>query len=61
MGLTYRRRQRVGKNTTINYSGSGASVSQKVGKRVTINSRGQVSIRLGAGYTYRLNIFRLFR
>lgn len=61
MGLTYRNRKRVGKNTTINYSGSGASVSQKVGKRVTVNSRGQVSIRLGAGYTYRFNIFRLFR
>ena len=53
MGLVYRKRQRVGKNTTVNYSKSGVSVSRKFGP-ITVNSRGHVSIRLGNGFSFRV-------
>lgn len=52
MGLSYRRRVRLGKNSWLNVSKSGMSVSRKVGG-VTVNSRGRTSVRLGKGLTYR--------
>lgn len=53
MGLIYRKRVRVGRNTTVNLSGRGASVSERVG-RVTFNSRGRVSVRILPGLSLRL-------
>ena len=52
MGLSYRRRVRLGKNSWLNVSKSGVSVSRKVGG-VTVNSRGRTSVRLAKGLTYR--------
>ncbi|WKD60460.1 hypothetical protein CCICO_02040 [Corynebacterium ciconiae DSM 44920] len=52
MGITFRKRQKVGKNSWINLSGSGASTSTKVGP-VTFNSRGGVWVNLPGGLTYR--------
>jgi 5-hydroxyisourate hydrolase-like protein (transthyretin family) len=53
MGLIYRKRVKAGKNTTVNLSKSGASVSEHVGP-VTVNSRGRVTVRLLPGLTFRL-------
>ncbi|MEH0110681.1 DUF4236 domain-containing protein [Tersicoccus sp. MR15.9] len=53
MALQYRRRQNLGNDTWINYSGSGASVSKRFGP-FTINSRGHVHIRLGGGFSWRI-------
>lgn len=52
MGFYYRKRARVGKNTWLNVSKRGLSVSQRVGP-FTINSRGRTSMRLGNGLSYR--------
>jgi len=52
MGISYRKRIKIGKNTYVNLSKSGVSISQKVGK-TTINSRGQVTVNLGNGIVYR--------
>jgi hypothetical protein len=53
MGLIYRRRRRVGRNTWFNLSKSGASVSERVGP-MTVNSRGQIRLRLGRGLSWRI-------
>lgn len=53
MGLNFRRRISVGKNTNVNLSRSGAGVSRKIGP-VTINSRGRTTIRLGKGFNFKL-------
>ncbi|WP_334170464.1 DUF4236 domain-containing protein [Sinomonas sp.] len=53
MGLIYRKRFTVGKNTAVNVSKSGLSVSERVGP-VTVNSRGRVTLRLAPGITWRL-------
>ena len=53
MGLIFRKTVRAGKNTRVNLSKSGASVSQRFGP-VTVNSRGRVTIRLGKGISFRL-------
>lgn len=53
MGLVYRKRVAVGRRTTVNLSGRGASVSERVG-RVTFNSRGRVSVRILPGLSLRL-------
>ncbi|MBL3926497.1 DUF4236 domain-containing protein, partial [Bacteroides thetaiotaomicron] len=45
MGITFRKRKKVGKNSWINISGSGVSASTKVGP-VTLNSRGGVYVKL---------------
>lgn len=52
MGISYRKRIKVGDGTFLNISKSGVSISQKVGK-TTINSRGTITINLGNGITYR--------
>ncbi|MBT1002215.1 DUF4236 domain-containing protein [Paenarthrobacter sp. DKR-5] len=53
MGLIFRRTKKLGKNTKLNFSKSGVSVSRKAGP-VTVNSRGRITIRLGKGLTWRL-------
>lgn len=52
MGISYRKRIKIGDGTFLNVSKSGISVSRKVGK-TTINSRGTTTINLGNGVTYR--------
>ena len=52
MGISYRKRIKVGDGTFLNISKSGVSVSQKVGK-TTINSRGTTTVNLRNGITYR--------
>ena len=51
MGISYRKRIKIGNGTFLNISKSGVSVSQKVG-HTTINSRGTTTINLGNGITY---------
>jgi hypothetical protein len=53
MGLSFRRRTNLGRGTSANVSGSGASVSKRVGKRVTVNSRGRFTVRLPGGFRWR--------
>ncbi|MBU6314942.1 MAG: DUF4236 domain-containing protein [Acidobacteria bacterium] len=52
MGFYIRKRVRVGKNTFLNLSKRGASVSQRFGP-FTVNSRGRTNVRLGNGLGYR--------
>ena len=52
MGIYFRRRIRLGKNSWLNISKSGVSGSQRVGP-FTFNSRGRSSIRMGRGLAYR--------
>ena len=52
MGFSYRRRARLGKNTYLNASKSGFSISRRIGP-VTFNSRGRTTVRLGRGLSYR--------
>ncbi len=53
MGFVYRKRISVGRNTRINLSKSGASVSERVG-RITLNSRGRATIRILPGLSFRI-------
>jgi hypothetical protein len=55
MGLTYRRRRRIGRNTFLNVSTRGASISRRVG-RVSVSSKGRGSIRLGRGFSWRFKL-----
>lgn len=52
MGITYRKRKKVGKNSWLNLSGSGASASTKLGP-LTLNSRGGLWVKLPGGFNYR--------
>lgn len=52
MGIYYRKRKKTGKNSWINVSGSGASMSTKVGP-VTFNSRGGMWVNLPGGLNFR--------
>ncbi|MDK6260010.1 MULTISPECIES: DUF4236 domain-containing protein [Corynebacterium] len=52
MGITFRKRQKMGKDSWINYSGSGASMSKRIGP-VTFNSRGGVYVKLPGGLNFR--------
>jgi len=52
MGLIFRKRVRLGRNTGLNLSKSGASVSRRFG-RLTLNSRGRGSFRIGRGLSWR--------
>ncbi|TWE12916.1 uncharacterized protein DUF4236 [Rudaeicoccus suwonensis] len=52
MGFSFQRRQRVGRNTSLNVSKSGVSASRRAG-RVTVNSRGRISVNLGRGLRWR--------
>ncbi len=55
MGLSFRKRIKLGNGTYLNLSKSGASISKKVG-RTTINSRGNVTVNLGNGMSYRTSV-----
>ncbi|QGU05539.1 DUF4236 domain-containing protein [Corynebacterium comes] len=52
MGITYRKRKKLGRNSWLNLSGSGASASTRIGP-VTINSRGGIWLDLPGGLNYR--------
>ena len=52
MGISYRKRIKIGNGTFLNISKSGLSISQKVGK-TTINSKGKMTVNLGNGLIYR--------
>lgn len=52
MGLNFRKRQKLDKDSWLNYSGSGVSASRRFGP-VTVNSRGGFSVRLGKGLNFR--------
>lgn len=52
MGFSFTKRHRVGKNTHVNASKSGVSLSRKAGP-VTINSRGRVTVNFGHGMKWR--------
>ncbi|MHD0176429.1 DUF4236 domain-containing protein [Corynebacterium diphtheriae] len=52
MRIQYRKRKKLGKNSWLNLSGSGASASTKIGP-VTINSRGGIWVKLPGGLTFR--------
>ena len=56
MSVRYQRKVKVGKDSHINVSKSGLSVSQKAG-RFTFNSRGTVSYNSSTkGLSFRMNI-----
>ncbi len=55
MGFTFRKRVRLGKDTYLNLSKSGISISQKVGP-VTLNSRGSICANFGNGISYRTSL-----
>jgi Protein of unknown function (DUF4236) len=52
MGLSFRRRFRLGRGTFLNVSKRGASVSKRVG-RLSFNSRGGASFRIARGLSWR--------
>jgi hypothetical protein len=52
VGFTYRRRKKVGRNSWVNVSKRGASLSNRSGC-LTLNSRGGGSIRVARGLSYR--------
>lgn len=52
MGISYRKRIKIGDGTFLNISKSGVSVSKKLGK-ATFNSKGTTTFNLGNGITYR--------
>lgn len=52
MSIFFRKRKKVGKNSWLNFSKSGASASTKIGP-VTLNSRGGVWVNLPGGLNYR--------
>lgn len=54
MGLNYRKRIRLSKNSGLNLSKSGISFSQKAGP-FTFNSRGRTTVRLGNGWSYTMS------
>ena len=53
MGLIFRKRIPVDRDTAVNVSGAGVSVSRRLGRRITVNSRGRVSVRLAPGLSFR--------
>ncbi|WP_077138324.1 DUF4236 domain-containing protein [Flaviflexus massiliensis] len=55
MGFFFRKRKKLGKNTALNISKSGTSISRKAGP-VTFNSRGCGSVRLGKGKSWRFKL-----
>jgi hypothetical protein len=52
MGL-FSKRVRIAKDTNLNLSKSGASISKKIGG-VTVNSRGKASVRVAPGLSVKL-------
>ena len=55
MGISFRKRIKIGEGTYLNVSKKGVSVSKKVGN-VTVNSRDTATVNLGHGLTYRKSI-----
>lgn len=55
MGLTFRRRKKLGHGMTLNMSGRGVSVSRKSGP-LTTSSRGRGSLRLARGLSFRFKL-----
>ena len=53
MGISYRKRIKVGDGVFLNISKRGVSISKKVGN-TTINSKGAITINLGNGIIYRM-------
>lgn len=56
MGFSFRKSRKIGKNTRLTVSGRGASVSKKVGP-FSVSSRGNVTVRLGKGLSFRKKLF----
>lgn len=56
MPLVYRRTKRLGRRTRANVSTGGVSLSHSRGP-VTVSSRGNVSIRLFPGLSWRLKLW----
>ena len=52
MGLSYRKRIKIGDDTYANISKSGVSISKKMGN-VTINSKKGTTVNLGNGVVYK--------
>lgn len=52
MGIYFRKKQKVSKNSWLNFSKSGVSSSTKAGP-VTINSRGGFTVNLPGGFHFR--------
>lgn len=52
MGISYRKRIKIGNHIFLNISKSGVSISLKIGK-ATINTRGTTTFNFGNGITYR--------
>ncbi|MBZ8176442.1 DUF4236 domain-containing protein [Corynebacterium poyangense] len=52
MGIYFRKRHNVSKNSWLNFSKSGVSGSTKVGP-ATFNSRGGFSVKLPGGFHFR--------
>jgi hypothetical protein len=52
MGIYFRSRRKLGSNSWLNLSKTGASVSQRLGP-LTVNSRGRVTLRLAKGLFWR--------
>lgn len=56
MGLNFRKRIKLDKNTTLNIGKKGASISKKIDDNVTINSKGTLTINLGNGVIFKQSI-----
>lgn len=55
MGLIIRKRVNV-KGVAVNVSKNGLSLSKRLGRMVTVNSRGQVTVRLFPGVSFRFKV-----
>lgn len=55
MGLTFSRRKRLGRNTAVTVSKTGASLSRRLGP-VTLSTRRRGSVRLGKGLGFRFKL-----
>ena len=53
MGLSFRKRIKITDNLYLNLSKNGISASLKLGN-ITMNSKGNTSIRLAKGVSYRI-------
>lgn len=58
MGISFRKKVKLGKNLHLNISKSGVSMSAKVGN-TTINSNGKVTTKLGNGIIHTTNLKKL--
>ena len=56
MGFVWRKRARLGKNTAVNLSKGGASVSRRAG-RASVSSRGNASFRVAKGLSFRKKLW----